>query len=369
MYFDHAAATPVRQEVLDTMLPFFSEKFANPSAIHDAGREVKEAIDAACASVSRMLGCDTVIFTSSGTESINLALRSVLNEGDHVITTKIEHKAILETCRSLDGVRVTYVDVDSEGLVDLNAIENAITEKTKLISIHYVNNEIGTIQDIVEIGRIAKEKGVLFHVDACQAGFLELDMKKLGVDLMTVNGSKIYGPKGVGALAVRGDVSLKPLLYGGGQEDGLRAGTENVPGIIGFAKALALAQQEKDTYNAHVKKLRDLFVDLVLENVKDVVVNGSIEKRVVNNANLQFVGVEGETLLLYLNQHAIYASSGSACTANEIGVSHVLLRIGLTEEEARSSLRFTLGRGNTEKDVHEVVRVLGEVVASLRSVV
>ena len=365
IYLDNAAGTAVRKEVLQEMVPYFSEKYANPSALHDAGLEVKKEIATVRSTIMNQLSCDSVIFTSGGTESINLALQGILTKGDHIITTTIEHKAVLETCRYLEnkGVQITYLAVDSDGLVNVDAVVKALKKKTKLVSIQYVNNETGVIQPIQKIAKKLEGKNVLFHTDACQAGFLELDMKKLGVDLMTLNGSKMYGPKGVGVLAICGSVELKPLLHGGNQEDGLRAGTENVPAIIGFGKALELAQISKEKYNAKMKKLRRYFIAECSSKIDGIVVNGN---GLFNIVNITFSDVNGETLLLYLNNYGIYASSGSACSSGEIGVSHVLTAMGLSGELASSTIRFSFGKDTTKKELQEVVSVLDKVISSLR---
>src|SRR3989338_1566748 len=290
---------------------------------------------------------DKIIFTASGTESLNLAIKGVAQayrkKGSHIITSTIEHKAVLETCKFLEGegFKVTYLKVDQYGRVNPKEVEKAITKKTILVSIMYANNEVGTIQPIKEIAAIAKKKKVLFHTDACQAGFLALDVQQLGVDLLTLNSNKIYGPKGAGLLYIREGIKVEPLIHGGGQELGLRSCSENVPAIAGFAKALELAQQEKESENMQLKKLRDYFISEVMKKMSSTYLNGHPIERLPNNVHLSFAGVEAETVLYYLSLQGIYASAGSACTANEIEVSHVLKAMNVPEKLARGSIRFS----------------------------
>ncbi len=373
IYLDHAATTYLDSRVTKAMLPYFEKIFANPSSLHNLGLDAKKALDAARNSIAKILNADPkeIIFTAGGTESINLAIKGVaFKKGKgHIITSKIEHPAVLNTCAYLEqkGFSVTYLDVDQYGLISLKDLEKAIIKETILISIMYANNEIGTVQAIAEIGAIAKKHKVLFHSDACQAaGALDLDVNKLNLNLMTLNGSKIYGPKGIGILFKSKSTILEPILHGGGQESGIRAGTENVPGIIGFAKALEIAQSEKDTENKRLIGLRDYLISNVLKNIPQTFLNGHPTKRLPNNANLSFLNIEGESILLYLNEKKIYVSTGSACSSQQLKISHVLDAIGLNHDAAHGSIRFTLGKRNTKKDIDYLLKELPIIVESLR---
>ncbi len=376
LYLDYAASTPVRKEVRKVIAEV-NRYFANPSSMHAAGKKAKEVVEGSRKRIKKTLNAkdnDKIIFTSSGTESINLAIKGIAHayqkKGKHIITSKIEHKAVLETYKFLEkeGFMVTYLDVDRYGRVNLKDVEKAITKKTILISIMYANNEVGTIQPIKEIAAIAKKKKVLFHTDACQAGMLDLDVQKLDVDLLTLNSNKIYGPKGAGLLYVREGIKLQPLIHGGGQEYGLRSGTENLPTIVGFAKALELAQQEKVKEDKRLSGLRNYFISEIMKKIPNASLNGHPTERLPNNVHLAFEGVEAETVLSYLNQQGIYASAGSACTANEIEVSHVLKAMKVSEKLARGSIRFSLGKYTDKKDIYNVVKVLAEVISSLRKI-
>ena len=376
IYLDYAASTPVRKEVRNLVVEV-RRYFANPSSIHDMGKKAKEIVENSRTRIKRILNAkeeDKIIFTSSGTESINLALKGIAHEykkkGKHIITSKVEHKAVLETCKYLEqeGFSITYLDVDKYGRVNLKDVGKAITKKTILISIMYANNEVGTIQPIEKIAKITKKKKVLFHTDACQAGFLDLDVQKMGIDLLTLNSNKIYGPRGTGLLYVKEGVELQPLIHGGGQEYGLRSGTENVSSIVGFTKALELAQQEKETENKRLEELRNYFIAEIRKKIPGIILNGHPIERLPNNVHLSFAGVEAETILSYLNQKGIYASAGSACTANEINVSTVLKAMKIPEEIARGSVRFSLGKYTSKQDIDEVVNVLVEIVTSLRKI-
>ncbi len=374
IYLDYAAATPVRKEAVKAM-KYAESYFANPGSAHDAGNRARWMLDGAREKIKEVINAKgKIIFTSSGTESVNLAIKGIAfankNSGNHIITSKIEHKAVLETCKYLkqEGFAVTYLDVDKYGRVNPLDVEKAITPQTILISIIYANNEVGTIQPIKEITKIAKKKKVLFHTDACQAGFLDLDVQNVGIDLLTLNSNKVYGPKGAGLLYVKEGVKVNPLIHGGGQEFELRSGTENVPAIVGFAKALELAQREKLKENKRLSGLRDYFLSEVMKKIPNASLNGHPTERLPNNVHLSFEGVEAETVLYYLSLQGIYASAGSACTANEIETSHVLKAMGLPEKLARGSIRFSLGKETRERDVDKVVKVLAEVVLSLRKV-
>lgn len=374
IYLDNAAATPVRKDVLDAMLPYFSERYGNPSSLHEKGLEASQAIEASRKSIAKILNCkpEEIIFTSGGTESINLAIKGIAfankARGNHLITQKTEHDAVLESCRWLEtqGFEVTYLNVDKFGVANPKDVEKAITKKTILVSIMYANNEIGTIQPIKEIAEICKKKKVYFHTDACQASnYLDLDVQRLGVCLMTLNGSKLYGPKGIGLLFVRKGACVAPLLHGGGQEFELRSGTENVPGIVGLAKALELAQAEKENESNRLTKLRNKLVDGLLK-IPNIKLNGHPTKRLPNNVNVSIAGIEGESCLLMLNERGICASTGSACSSKSLEPSHVLLAIGLPHQQAHGSLRFSLGRDTTEADVDYVLEVLPKIIAELR---
>ncbi|MFH0701250.1 MAG: cysteine desulfurase family protein [Candidatus Woesearchaeota archaeon] len=375
IYLDHAATTYVRPEVLETMLPFFDRYYANPSSLHTPGLQVKSVIEQARARIARVLCClpNEIIFTGGGTESINLALKGIafLKRKGHIITSKIEHPAVLSTCEYLEsiGYQVTYLNVDEYGTVSPESVEKAIRPDTILISIMYANNEIGIIQPIAEIGRVAFKHHILFHTDACQAaGVLEMDVHKLNVDLMTINGSKIYGPKGVGILYKRADIKLEPLLHGGGQEQGFRSGTENVPGIVGITLALELAQKERHKENKRLSQLRDYLIKEVLQKIPKSFLNGHPIDRLPNNANLSFLDVEGESILLYLNEYGIYVSTGSACSSQQLEISHVLKAIGLNHDAAHGSMRFTLGKKTKKEDIDRVLKILPGIIESLRRI-
>jgi len=359
---DNAAATPVRKEVLKAMLPYFDKEYGNPSSAHFKGLKARQAIDDARKKVASLI-CSSpveIIFTGNGTESVNLAIKGVANaykqKGKHIITQKTEHEAVLETCKALEreGFEITYLDVDKFGLTDLKKLEAAIRPDTILITIMYANNEIGTIQPISEISKIAKSRDVLFHTDACQAGgLLDINVKILGADLMTLNGSKIYGPKGVGMLYVKSGVKIKPIVYGGGQEFGLRSGTENVAGIVGFAIALTLAQQERIKESKRLTALRDYFISELGAKL-----NGHPKQRLAGNVNVSISGIDSDSLILQLSDEGICASTGSACSTGKNEPSHVMRAIGLSEKEARGCVRFSLGRSNTKADVDYVLKVL-----------
>ncbi|MEI6731871.1 MAG: cysteine desulfurase family protein [archaeon] len=374
IYFDNSATAPLDERVFREMIPYLSYIYGNPSSFHGKGKEAKDALDDARERIAGILNCSAkeIVFTSGGTESINFALKGValanMGKGNHIITSKLEHHAVLETCKYLEGkgFEVTYLNVDRYGLVNPEDVEQAITEKTILISIMYANNEIGTIEPIEEIGRIAKAKGVLFHTDACQAaGYLDLDVKKLNVDLLTVNGSKVYGPKGAGLLYVRKGIDLEPLIHGGGQEFNLRSGTENVPAIMGFAKALEIAYAERKENSGRLIELRNYFIQGLLKIPKSRL-NGHPTERLPNNVNVSFLDVEGEAMLLHLNEQGIYASTGSACTSQSLETSHVLAAIALPYEASHGSLRFSLGNRTTKEEIDTVLQVLPKIVDTLK---
>ncbi len=376
VYFDHSATTPVDPAVVDAMMPFLNEKFGNPSSIHSFGREAKVALEEAreiVADFCRVRAAD-IYFTSGGTESDNMAIKGVAYElkdkGRHIITSKIEHHAVLHTCEFLEkeGFEVSYVAPDQYGMIHAEAVAELIRNDTILISIMHANNEVGTINPIEQIGAIARERGILFHTDAVQTfGKLPIDLSKLPVDLMSMSGHKIYGPKGIGVLYVRKGVKLVPLSHGGGHERNRRPGTENMPGIVGLAKAVELRKGRMQSDNEHVARLRDKFHDLINQSIPRVILNGHPEKRLAGHLNLSFQGIEGEALLLSLDLKGVAASSGSACTSGSIDPSHVLTAMGIKPELSRSSIRFTLGRDNTDEDVEYAASILPEIVQRLRS--
>ena len=375
-YFDHAATTPVKEEVLKEMLPYFSIEYGNPSSIYSIGRKAKKAIEQARIRVASAINCNTkeIYFTGCGSESDNIAIKGIANslreKGNHIITTKIEHHAILNSCKSLEreGFKVTYLNVDSDGLIDLEELKNAITEKTILISIMFANNEVGTIQPIEEVGKIAKRYGIIFHTDSVQAvGNLKIDVQKLGIDLLSMSAHKFYGPKGIGAIYIREGIKCSKLQDGGHQEKDLRAGTENVAGIVGLGKAIELSHQNLDKYNRKLIELRDYYIKEVEDKIPFVKINGHRTKRLPGNINTSFEFIDGEALLLNLDMYGICASTGSACSSGSSNPSHVLLAMGLTDNIARGSLRITLGDENTKEDIDYLVKTLVEVVQNLRN--
>ena len=374
-YFDNAATTAVREEVLKEMIPFFNINYGNASAIYQIGREAKRGLDTARARVAHAINCrpHEIYFTSCGSESDNLALKGVAyanrNKGNHIITSKIEHQAVLNSCETLEkqGFRVTYLNVDENGIIDMNELVNSICKDTILISIMFANNEIGTIEPIEQIGRIAKEHNILFHTDSVQAvGNIRIDVKKLNIDLLSMSGHKFYAPKGVGALYVREGINFEKIQDGGHQEKDKRAGTENVAGIVGLGKAIDLIYREYDIYNQKLKKLRDYYITEIEKNIPDIKINGDRVNRLPGNANISFKGVNAQNLLFKLDEVGICASAGSACSTGDSKPSHVLTAIGLNQEMANSTLRTTFGYSNTEEDVEFLVKTLKELVKELR---
>ena len=377
IYMDHAATTRVDPTVVDAMLPYFTQHFGNASSLHAFGREAYNAMETARSKVAKLIGAekDEVIFTAGGTESDNMAVKGIAfrnrSKGKHIITTKIEHPAIMETCSYIEtvGFRVTYLPVDSSGLTDLSELEKAVTKDTILITIQHANNEIGTIQNIEAIGKIAEEKNVRFHTDAVQSvGKIPVDVKKARVDLLSMASHKFHGPKGVGALYIRKGIVLDPLVHGGGQEKGLRSSTENIPGIVGMGKAAEIAGNQLVPDGQRVSAMRDKIICRVLEDIPLSYLNGHPTQRLPNNASVRFDGVEGESLALSLDNKGIAASTGSACSSKKLKPSHVLLAIGLNEVQAHGSLRLTLGRENTDEEVGYVIEVLPEVVSKMRAI-
>lgn len=375
IYMDHAATTAVKEEVLQEMLPYFSQIYGNPSSIYSFGRDAKRAIEVARDKVAKALGTNPseIYFTAGGSESDNWAVKGVAyanrKKGNHIITTAIEHHAVLDTCKYLDknGFRITYLPVDKDGLITAQQVADAITDKTILITVMYANNEIGVIQPIQEIGEIAKEKGIYFHTDAVQAiGAIPVLISDLHVDFLSLAAHKFYGPKGIGVLYIRRGVQLETFIHGGAQERNKRAGTENVPGIVGLGKAIEIAVNQLDSYSSHVQHLRDRLITEVMSKVPNVRLNGHPTKRLPGNVNFSIEYIEGESLLLSLDMKGIAASSGSACTSGSLDPSHVLLAIGLPHEIAHGSLRLTLGEENTDEDVDYCVEVIPGIVNRLR---
>lgn len=378
VYLDYAGTTPVYPEVADLMYTYLTREWGNPSSRHGMGTRAKEGLDKAREQVAAFLGAEPeeIVFTSSGTEADNLAVFGTAlaagSEKRHIITSSIEHHAVLDACRALEaeGFEVTYLRASAEGIVSPDEVGDSITESTCLVSLMYVNNEVGTIQPVEEVGRIVKSRGgILFHVDAVQAaGKLPLDVNRIHCDLLSVSAHKIYGPKGAGCLYVRKGVELRPMLVGGGQEGGLRAGTENVPAIAGFGLACELVSKQREDENRRLGLLRDKLIDGVLKTIPDSVLNGSRNQRISCNANFSFRGISGDALLAALNLRGIYASAGSACSAGLSAPSHVLLAMGLPAELAGGSLRMTLGRLTSTEDIDYVLEVLPEVVSRLREI-
>ncbi|MFA6190244.1 MAG: aminotransferase class V-fold PLP-dependent enzyme [Candidatus Staskawiczbacteria bacterium] len=394
IYLDNAATTATDSRVIKAMEPYFNKVYGNAGSLHGAGRESSSVILKARKTIAQILNCkpEEIIFTGSGTESDNLAIlgtahalaKSNFGSGlsAHIITSNIEHHAVLHPCEQLakEGFQIVYSKVDRDGILILNDFKNSIKDETILVSIMYANNEIGTIQPIEEIGKIIKEiradrlkrainTPIFFHTDACQAaGYLDLDVQKLGVDLLTLNGSKIYGPKGTGVLYVRTGTKVEPLILGGGQEKGLRSGTENIAGIIGLAEALQLSQNRKEKESNREKKLRDYFIKEISKKVSKIVVNGDAEKRLPNNINISILDIEGEAMLLWLDKYGVFCSTGSACDSQSLEPSHVILALNRPYEYANGNLRFTLGKDTTKKDLDYVLKVLPKIVEDLRKI-
>ena len=376
IYLDNAATTRTAQEVVDAMLPYFTESYGNPSSIYELGQRSKEAITNAREEIARVIGAKTeeIYFTGGGSEADNWAIKAAYeaykNKGNHIITSKIEHHAVLHTCQYLEkqGARVTYLDVDENGLVDLEQLQKAISPETILITIMFANNEIGTIEPVKEIGMIAREHGILFHTDAVQAfGQVPIDVDEMNIDMLSSSAHKINGPKGIGCLYIRKGVKIRSFVHGGAQERKRRAGTENVPGIVGYGVAARMAAETMEERTKKEKELRDYFIRRVLEEVPYVRLNGDPVKRLPNNANFSFRFIEGESLLIMLDMKGIAGSSGSACTSGSLDPSHVLLAIGLPHEIAHGSLRLTLGADTTKEDLDYTLEQIKEIVAKLRN--
>ena len=377
VYMDHGAGMPLDSRVFEAMEPYFVENYGNPSSSHSFGNSAKEALATSREKVTQLVAAEKpqeVIFTSGGTESNNLAIKGVAyrnrEKGNHIITTAIEHISVVNICKFLQkqGFEVSYVPVDKQGVVDLEKLEAAINDRTILISVMYANGEIGTIQPIREIGKVAHENQVIFHVDAvAAAGKVPINVKEERIDLLSISSNDMYGPKGVGALYIKKGTKVQPIIQGGGQERGLRSGTENIPGIVGMGKAAEIAKREMEAEGKRLTRLRDKLIKDVLDKIDYSFLNGHPTERLPSNANLRFSYIEGESLILGLDMHGVQVSSGSACTSKTLDPSHVLLAIGLAHEEAHGSLVFTMGKQNSEEDVDYVLEVLPEVVKRLRT--
>jgi cysteine desulfurase len=375
---DHTAGKPVNPRVLEALMPFFTQQYGNPFSLHSWGNETRKAMEEARAKVISLIGAkrsEEVFFTSGGTESNNIAIKGTAyrnkDKGSHVVTTSIEHMSVMNPCKALmkEGFTATFVPVDKYGIVDVDTLEKALTDKTLLVSVMYANGEIGTMQPIREIGEIVHRKGALFHVDAvAAAGQVPIDVEKENIDLMSISSNDMYGPRGAGALYVKTGTRIQPIIQGGGQERGLRSGTENIPAIVGFGKAAEIAAVEMQAEGERLSRLRDRLIKRTLETIPSSFLNGHPTQRLPNNANVRFSYIEGESLILSLDMLGIACSSGSACTSKTLEPSHVLLSIGLKHEEAHGSLLFTLGKQNNQEDVDYVVNALPDIVKRLRSI-
>lgn len=375
IYFDNAATTKLDEEVLKEMMPYLTEEYGNASSIYRLGRNNRKAVETARERIAKAINAEPeeIYFTSGGTESDNTAIRGIAynykKKGNHIITSKIEHPAVLETCKQLEkeGFEVSYINVDEYGILDLEELRTAIKETTILISVMTANNEIGTIEPIKEIGKIAKENDIYFHTDSVQAiGSIKIDVKDMNIDLLSMSGHKFYGPKGIGVLYVRKGVVFQKFMNGGHQERNRRAGTENVPAIVGMGKAIEIAYRDLEEHTKYIKDLRDYYVEQVKEKIPYIKINGDMEKRLPGNSNISFRFIEGEGLLLNLDLKGICASSGSACTSGSLDPSHVLLSIGLPHEIAHGSLRISIGKYNTKEEIDYLVESLVEIVNRLR---
>lgn len=375
VYADNAATTRLDEQVLEKMLPCFTEYYGNPSSLHKKGREAKEALENAREKTAKALGCEPneVYFTGGGSESDNWAIRGAayanMQKGRHIITSAIEHHAVLHTVEELEknGFEVTYLGVKENGVIDIEEFKKTIRNDTILVTIMFANNEIGTIQPIAEIGKITREKGIILHTDAVQAiGNVYINVKEQNIDMLSLAAHKFYGPKGVGALYIRNGIAISKFIYGGSHERNKRAGTENVPGIVGLSEAIEKAGNDLQKNYAYVKGLRDKLIDGVLSKIKYSRLNGDREQRLPGNANFSIEYIEGESMLLMLDMKGICASSGSACTSGTLDPSHVLLAMGLSHEVAHGSLRFTIGHNNTEEDIDYIIEVLPDIVEKLR---
>lgn len=375
IYMDNSATSPVKEEVFNAMIPFLKEEFGNPSTFYSLGRNAKKALEESRANVANLINANIneIIFTSGGTESDNMAIKGIAykleNKGKHIITSVIEHPAVKETCEYLEtkGFDVSYLPVKENGIIDIDDLKAAIREDTILISIMHANNEIGTIQPIEEIGKIAKDNGIIFHCDAVQSvGKIPVDVKKANIDLLSISSHKIYGPKGVGAIFIKKGVKLERLIHGGGQENGLRSGTENMPGIVGFGKACEIANKNLPENTEKLIAIRDKLIDEILNNIDESYLNGDREQRLPNNVNFRFSAIEGESLILMLDAKGVNGATGSACSSKSLKASYVLAALGLPPEEIHGSLRLSLGLENDIGDVDIVVKAIKESVETLR---
>jgi cysteine desulfurase len=376
IYLDNAATTPMDPEVLKAMLPFLSDAFGNPSSIHSFGQETRAVVEEARDKIATLIGArsEEIVFTGGGTEADNFAIKGAAfaneGKGDHIITTSIEHHAVMESCKFLErrGFRITYLPVGIDGLVDTQDVKKAITDRTILISVMHANNEVGTIEPLAEIGKIAREEGIYFHTDAVQTvGHIPVNVDDLGIDLLAMSAHKLYGPKGVGALYIRKGTKLIPFIHGGEQERRRRAGTENVPAIVGFGKSAEIAQREMDGEAKWLIYLRDKLIKGLMERIEHIHLNGHPTQRLPNNVNVSIEFVEGESMLLNLDLEGIAASTGSACSSSSLEPSYVLLAMGFPQELAHGSLRFSLGRETTEEDIQSVLEVLPRIIDKLRA--
>lgn len=377
LYADHSATTYVKHEVLKEMLPYFKDDFGNASSLYSIGRKSKLAIDRARCKVASAIGArtDEIYFTSGGSEADNMIIAGVARKykykGNHIITSKFEHMAVIKTCKMLEkeGFRVTYLDIDNKGFIDINQLKKSISEDTILISIMFANNEIGTIQDIEKIGKIASENNIFFHTDAVQAiGNVKIDVHKLNIDLLSLSAHKFYGPKGVGAAYIKRDIEFQPIINGGHQEFSKRAGTENIAGIVGLSKAIEIATDEYmlEEYNKKLLEFRKVFIEKITNNLSNIQINGDLEKRLPGNVNVSIKGVDSQTVLAMLDMEGVCASSGSACNSSVVKPSHVLTAMGLDKEVANSTLRFTFGDSNTLEDVEIMADILINIIIKLR---
>ena len=377
VYVDHSATTYIKKEVLDVMVPYFTENFGNASSIYSIGRKSREAIDEARKRVTKAIGAryvEEIYFTAGGSEADNMIIKGIArankNRGNHIITSKIEHLAVLNTCKMLEkeGFYITYLDVDKNGIINVNDVQKAIRDDTILISVMFANNEIGTIQPIAEIGKLARFKGIYFHTDAVQAiGNLHINVEDMFIDCLSLSAHKFYGPKGVGAAFIRQNVKFEPIIAGGHQEKSKRAGTENTPGIVGLGKAIQIATSNIDEYNKKLLTLRNSLIEKIQSNIEGVTVNGDIDKRLPGNINISIKDCDGQTLLLLLDMKGICASSGSACNSGSSAPSHVLTALGIDKKTANSSLRITLGEENTESDIEYIADELKYIVKKIRN--
>ena len=375
-YFDNSATTKVKKEVIDEMIPYFSEEYGNPSSIYSLGRNSKKAIEKARKQLADLIGCkkNEIYFVGSGTEADNMAIKGIAyknqHKGKHIITSKIEHLAVLESCKFLEkqGFEITYLNVDKNGFIDLNELRNSIREDTILISIMFANNEIGTIEPIEDIAEIAKSKNIIFHTDAVQAvGNVKIDVKKMNIDMLSISSHKIYGPKGVGALYISENIEIEKFLNGGHQEKNIRASTENVPGIVGFGKAAEMVNSDLDNHIRKLKELKNYYVENIITAIPDTKINGAVNARLPGNSNISFKNINSSDLLLELDNSGICASGGSACNSKEPTPSHVLNAIGVEDEWINGAIRVTFGDFNTKEEVDYLIKNIAESVKKLRN--